>query len=131
MNALSSHFEFVPSNDSDGDLGSTLTLKFNSAEETEKFVENYGNKAPWLTIPYNTGKHVYSRWTPILEKKGALNPYMNPFNIPQNKNIPDYSEDMCKKSLDILKRHVHISISPDWTDEEINIYAKDLINSLN
>ena len=130
MDKLAPHFEFVRSNDIDGDCGTTITLKFTSSDEAEKFVENFGNNPPYPTIPYNTGKHVYSRWTPILEKRGALNPHMNPFNMAQNK-APEYSEDMCKKSIEILKRHVHIAINPDWTDEEIDELTKKTINARN
>ena len=44
--------------------------------------------------------------------------------------IDDGSENY-KKSIEILKRHVHIAINPDWTDEEIDELTKKTINARN
>ena len=67
-----------------------------------------------------TGKHVYYDWKPILEKRGALNPLMDPFKMPANQGIiPDYSVDMCPRTLDILSRVVYLDIKPDWTEEDL------------
>ena len=33
--------------------------------------------------------------------------------------VPDYTEDMCPKTLDILSRTVYIYLNPDRTDAEI------------
>jgi hypothetical protein len=72
------------------------------------------------TRPINTGKHVYSAWTPVLERKGAyiegMNPYFNPKNADLNMDV---TKDSCPKTLDILSRTVYVFINPDWTDAEI------------
>ena len=58
---------------------------------------------------------------PVMEKRGALNPLMDPFKMEANKDIiPNYTNDMCKKSLDILSRTVLIGLNPDMTKEEID-----------
>ena len=73
------------------------------------------------TVPINTGKHVYKNWTPIMNKKGALHPLMDPFKMEANRDIiPDYRNDMCPYTLDILSKVVYISVDPDWTKEKMD-----------
>ena len=115
MDALAPYATYIASNDIEGDLGTTLGFYFKTAEEAAKFGEIIGVKP---TV--KTGKHVYYDWKPILEKRGALNPLMDPFKMPANQGIiPDYSVDMCPRTLDILSRVVYLDIKPDWTEEEL------------
>ncbi len=127
MEELSPYFNFIPTNDSEGDCSTTLTLKFKSEEEAIRVAEKskFG-----ITIPINTGKHVYTEWTPILEKKGAFHPLMNPFNMEANKHI-SYSKDMCPKTLNLLKTTGHLSISPLWSEQTVKDVANMLIEALN
>jgi hypothetical protein len=116
MTALSGGATFIRSNDIEGDLGTGATLIFDTAEKAERFGALVGG-APTI----HTGKHVYSNWTPILEKRGALHPLMDPFKMEANLPIiPDYTADMCPVSLDYLKRTVHIPMNPDWTEAELD-----------
>ena len=116
MDKLSSISKFIKSNDIEGDLGTTVGLYFETKEEAEAFGERYG-----IMPTVHTKKHVYSDWKPVLEKRGALHPLMDPFKMEANKNIiPNYTRDMCPKSLDILSRVVYVEIDPDWTQEELD-----------
>ena len=118
MDALCGVCEFVPSNDIDGDCGTTVAIRFDSAEKAAEFsvAEGIGG-----IIPINTGKHVYKNWTAIMNKRGALHPLMDPFKMKANRDIvPDYREDMCPYTLDLLSRVVYISVDPDWTKEMMN-----------
>lgn len=120
VSALKDTLDIIPSNDEDGDCSTTVTFSFETAEKAEDFAKKVGG-----VRPIDTGKHVYSRWTPIMKKRGAFNPLMDPFKMEANKNIvPDYSEDMCPRTLELLSKSVHVSLNPDWTDEKIN----ELIN---
>jgi len=113
--ALKDVCAFAPSHDPEGDCGTTLTLRFNSEAEARAVATAEGVKG---TLPIDTGKHVYKHWTPIMEKRGALHPLMDPFKMEANRNIvPDYREDMCPKTLDLLARTVYISMNPDHTKE--------------
>jgi len=125
MKALEKHFDFIPLNDAEGDSAICLTLKFKTAEETQKFAD----KKVGVTIPAKTGKHVYNDWEPILTRRGAAHPKMDPFRMEENKNFV-YSKDMCQKSLDIMSRCAHVSIDPDWTQEDIDRRAAQLIAAL-
>lgn len=114
-------FAFAPSNDIEGDCATTLPIQFKTVAEAEKFDEATG-----FGRPINTGKHVYSNWTPIMNKRGAFHPAMDPFKMEANKDIvPDYKPDMCPKSLDILARTAYINLNPDMTEQKIDeIVAK-------
>ncbi|MBR2042917.1 MAG: aminotransferase class V-fold PLP-dependent enzyme [Clostridia bacterium] len=124
--ALAPHFKFIPSNDYDGCCATSLTLQFDSAEEAEKIAKN--SKA--CTVPINTGKHVYTAWDCILNKRGAAHPLFNPFNFEANKGY-EYDPACCEKSLELLKKAGHISINPDWTKEQIDAIVKRLVDAKN
>jgi len=124
MEALAPYCSFRPSNDPEGDCGTTLAIAFDSAEKAAAFVEQENVRG---TIPINTGKHVYTNWTPVMEKVGALNPLMDPFKMEANRNIiPDYRADMCPRTLALLASTVYISIRPEWTEEQFTERAKNL-----
>lgn len=117
IEALKGKYSFIPSNDNDGDCGTTVAFRFDSEEETRRFAEL---SPVGLCIPIDTGKHVYSNWTAIMNKKGAFHEKMNPFTMDANLGlVPDYTTDMCPVTLDLLKRTAYLSVSPDWSGEEL------------
>ena len=124
MKEIGDGVEYIPSNDYDGDSGIALTIKFDSEEKCKEFADKTG-----AMIPGYCGRHVYNDWKPVLEKKGAFHPLMNPFNFEVNKNV-EYSENMCEKSLTILKKCAHISIDCDWTEAQVKEVAEKIKNSL-
>ena len=128
MEKLADVCAFIPSNDINGDCGTTLAFKFETEEKARVFATAEGIKG---TLPIDTGKHVYSHWTPIMEKRGAINPLMDPFKMEANKDIvPDYHAKMCPETLEKLSKAVYISINPDHTkdllDEKIALIKKAL-----
>ena len=115
MDELDGEYRFIPSNDIVGDLETTIAFAFDTPEKANKFVEAKGG-----TVPINTGKHIYKYWTAIMEKRGAYNPLMDPFKMEANKDIiPDYTDDMCPKTLEVLARTVYVGIHPDMKDEQV------------
>jgi dTDP-4-amino-4,6-dideoxygalactose transaminase len=115
MKGLEGKVKFNPSNDPEGDCGTTLAFQFDTVDEAIAFETKIGGLRP-----INTNKHVYCNWTPVLEKRGAhVNAY-DPFQNPQNAGLNmNYTPDMCKTSLDILSRSVYFPVNPDWTKEQI------------
>lgn len=115
MDELEGEYRFIPSNDIEGDLATTVAFAFDTPEKANKFAEAKGG-----VVPINTGKHIYKHWTAIMEKRGAYNPLMDPFKMEANKDIiPDYTDDMCPKTLEILARTVYVGIHPDMKDEQV------------
>lgn len=110
----------APSNDIAGDCGTTLALRFDTAEECRAYAAKCAEGGIGLTVPIDTGKHVYTNWTQIMEKRGALHPAMDPFKMEENRGLQmNYTMDMCPKTLDLLNRTAYVAINPDWTEEDI------------
>jgi dTDP-4-amino-4,6-dideoxygalactose transaminase len=104
-------------NDLEGDCGLVASFVFEDEVSARKFSTSEG-VGGWL--PIDSGRHVYSNWDPILEKRAGSHPTLNPFDMPQNKGLrSDYSVDMCPNTLDILSRTVIVNLNVDWTEEEI------------
>ena len=56
---------------------------------------------------------------------------MDPFKMEANRDIvPNYRDDMCPFTLDLLSKVVYIGVNPDWTkeamDEKITCIRKAL-----
>ena len=118
MDALSDVAEFIPSNDIEGDCGTTVAFKFETEEKARAFATAEGVAG---TVPIDTGKHIYKHWTPIMEKRGAFNPLMDPFKMEANKDIvPDYHENMCPLTLDRLSKVVYVGVNPDDDKEKLD-----------
>ena len=115
MDELDGEYRFIPSNDIEGDLATTIAFAFDTPEKANKFAEAKGG-----VVPINTGKHIYKYWTAIMEKRGAYNPLMDPFKMEANRGIiPDYTDDMCPKTLEVLAKTVYVGIHPDMKDEQV------------
>ncbi|MBQ6898302.1 MAG: DegT/DnrJ/EryC1/StrS family aminotransferase [Clostridia bacterium] len=125
---LAPYCRFTPSNDEEGDCGVALSIEFDTEEECIAF----NKAAPDCTSrPRESDRHIYCFWTAILEKRGAFHPLMDPFKMEANKDhIPDYSVDMCPKTLSHLAKNCYIHINPDWTEEEVKSKAQYYIEAL-
>lgn len=124
---IASVVKFAPSNDPDGDCGVGLLLAFDTEAAADDFIARTGEG--WK--PINSGRHVYTNWTPIVEKRGACNPALDPFKMEANKDSrPDYSPAACPRTLDLLRRHVFLNINPDMTDGEIDALAEKITAAL-
>ena len=113
---------FAPTHDAEGDCGTTLALTFATEAKARRFGE-LAQVGVWL--PIDSGKHVYTNWDPLLAKRGAHHPALNPFMMPQNQGLRiNYSKDMCPKTLDLLARTAFVSLRADWSDDKINSVIK-------
>lgn len=121
----------IASHDEDGGCPTTLALRFDSAEKTNEFAAKCGENGLAIVIPINTGKHIYTNWTQIMEKRGALHPAMDPFRMKENEGLQmDYTMDMCPNTLDYLARTAYIAIDPDWAADDIAKVAEIINQSL-
>ena len=121
----------APSHDGEGDCATTLVLRFETADECNGFANKCSENGLTVTIPINTGKHIYTNWTQIMEKRGAHHPALDPYKMEVNRNLQhDYSMDMCPKTLDLLARTAYIAIDPDWTEDKVSKAAEIINNAL-
>ena len=118
MDAIADIAQFVPSNDLEGDCGTTLALRFETEEKARAFATAPGVRG---TLPIDTGRHVYTHWEPIMKKRGALHPAMDPFKMEANRDIvPDYRPEMCPATLDYLARSVYVGVDPNHSAEKLD-----------
>jgi dTDP-4-amino-4,6-dideoxygalactose transaminase len=114
----------IINNSLDYECGTHVGFIFDSEEKARAFSGRLKEMTGRAFLPIDTGRHVYTRWDPIMRRQGAHHPSLDPFNLPENKALNiEYSEDMCPKSLDILSRAVLIGMHPDNDREKVDEIA--------
>jgi dTDP-4-amino-4,6-dideoxygalactose transaminase len=108
------NLRFAPCHDPAGDTGATLAFSFDGEKTARAFSAQVGG-----LLPIDSGKHVYYNWEPLMEKRGAHCPAMDPFRHEKNRGLNmDYSRGMCPNTVAVLSRTVLASVSPDWTEAQ-------------
>jgi len=104
----------MPSNSLDYECGTHVGYQLPSRESAVRFCSGVGG-----FIAGQTGRHVYTKWLPVMRQNGSHHPAMNPFKMKENRQCRmNYSADMCARSLDILDRTVLIPTRPGRTRTE-------------
>ncbi len=113
-------FKFAPSNDIEGDLGTTLPLQFKDRAVARKFADAINGKINGILVA-DSGKHIYYNWTPLMEHRGSHCAATNPYNLPENKDLNmEYSHDMLPVTIDLIERTYHVLLHCDWTEQDID-----------
>jgi dTDP-4-amino-4,6-dideoxygalactose transaminase len=100
----------------------TLTQKVSHALSAEGL-------SNWhLYQPEVVDYHVYAHWTPIINQRGWTDKGSAWQNHPRNIA---YTPDMCPRSLDILSRAIHIDVSPDLSNSNLEEMSEALNKVLN
>ena len=105
--------------DPDGDASVAFIFFMDSPETAEGVsmalrAENIG--ASVLYHPDRMDYHVYAHWVPIIKQR-TWTPQGGPWRWAR-PHI-QYSEDTCPRTLDLLGRAVHLDVSPQLTNEDI------------
>jgi len=114
----------APNNDAAGDCGVAVVYQFDSEDAARRF-----QAAPGVGgyVGIDHGKHVFSNWTPLREKRIMHHPAMNPFGFAQNQGLRmDYSDEACPRTLELLRRTVFIHVNPDWTAAQVGARIRAL-----
>ena len=113
----------APCHSLDYECGTTVAFTFATREDASDFSTR--TKA---TIAAKTGRHTYNEWDPILQKRGAHHPALDPFKLPQNRRCRmNYSADMLPRSLDILNRTAMVGINLDRTNAQVQARIRELL----
>lgn len=111
----------LPSNDLSGDSGMTIGLQFATEAETRQCMQAMDAKGVGYTRPFDTGRHVYCNWDPVLEHRAYHRDELNPFLHPANQECRmQYTVDMLPKTLDVLKRSLLLGIHPDMDEAKVS-----------
>jgi dTDP-4-amino-4,6-dideoxygalactose transaminase len=109
----SNNYPIARHNDHADGVGLAVTL--DTEEEAIEFAKNR------LALRlFDNSKHVYSNWTPILEKR-TFHPKMNPWSW-ASRTI-EYSPDMCAHTLDLLKRSCRVTLAERYPYELFKYFA--------
>jgi len=117
--------------DPDGDCGFCVNLIMDDVTKVDRILELAHAEGLPLTklyeaLLYEGGDlHIYSNWTPILEKRGA-SPAGYPWKDPAYKGNVEYSVDMCPQSSSILSRTVRLLFNINMTETNIDEFAAAL-----
>ena len=112
----------VKANSLDHESGTHVMYLLPTREAAKAFRKLTGG-----VIASQTGRHVYTEWDPILERRSAHHPALNPFLMKENEGCRmNYSMDMCAPSLDILDRTVMLTLSPDLTCSQVTALIKSI-----
>jgi dTDP-4-amino-4,6-dideoxygalactose transaminase len=132
----SAGLEPIAFNSFEDDCGTHLGFIFQTEADARAYSErlkeqkvNNGMETTGIRgfLPIDTGRHVYTRWDPIMRKQGAHHPDLNPYNLPANQKLEiEYTEDMCKDSLEILSRCVLMPMHCDNSEKVVDQVGKGI-----
>lgn len=114
----------IVNNSLDHECGSHLGFRFSAEKQARAFADGLRQRQVGAFLPMDTGRHVYNRWDPILRYQGGHHPALNTFERPANRKCRvEYTEDMCRDSLDLLSRCVLIPMHPNHTRRRLQEMA--------
>jgi 8-amino-3,8-dideoxy-alpha-D-manno-octulosonate transaminase len=118
--------QFRTLHDPQGEAAICLVLLLPEADHAQKVCQALDAEGlpNWLLYhPEHVDYHVYAHWTPIMNQR-AWTPNGGPW-----KNHPrkvEYSPAMCPRTLELLGRAVHIDISPDLSNPNLEEISEAL-----
>ncbi len=117
-----------PSADIAGDCGLHVSFLFETVEARIRFSERAAELGCKLSSPIDSGKHVYTKWSTLLERKVGVHPRMNPFLWPANQDcrIANLTADCCPRTLDLLARTTTVGVGLDQKREACEAVADSL-----
>ena len=115
---------FSPVHDAEGECATSLALLFESSDEAGAFKERLKEQDVDAACPLDSGRHVYTNWEPVMQRRGAHHPERDAFRLA--KAPITYSPDMCPRTLDILGRTICLATSPTRSRDEL----RTLINAV-
>ena len=124
---LDAGLKSIKNNSLDYECGTHLGFQFKTEKKARAFSEALGKQGVGSFLPMDTGRHVYTRWDPIMRYQGAHHPAIDPFKIAANRKAKvKYTMDMCQDSLDILNRSVLIGMHPNNTKAKVGKMGKGI-----
>jgi dTDP-4-amino-4,6-dideoxygalactose transaminase len=113
-------------NDADGDTGTSLVFFAPTSERAMRIATALNAEGVNAFVIYEAERvdyHVYSHWTPIMEKR-TWSENGGPWRWHDGEL--SYGRDMCPRSLDLLSRAVHLDVSPDMSGVNVEEVADAL-----
>jgi dTDP-4-amino-4,6-dideoxygalactose transaminase len=107
-------------NDAEGACGTVAGLRFGNEDQARRFATLMAEQGEWCSLPIDSGRHVYTNWEAVMEKRGSYHPAMDAFKRPENRGSKArFEAEMCPKTLGILSRTVFLGIGPKATPGQV------------
>jgi dTDP-4-amino-4,6-dideoxygalactose transaminase len=126
---LGDRIAFRRLNDPDGDTGIALVFFAPEAPAAERVVAALADENVPASRLYQEGRHLphdyvdlhaYEAWAPLLNKR-AWAPGASPWD--RHPRDVEYRRDGCPVTMDLLRRAVHVDVSPELRDEQVEQMA--------
>ena len=115
-----------PSHDPEGEAAYTLTFYASSPALAKRISEALAAEGVGAGGMYSSGVrdwHCYRFWEHILEQKTATAEGC-PFTCPyHDAPLPEYSPEMCPRTLDLLARAVRLGVAEWWGESDCDLIA--------
>ncbi|MCJ7750995.1 MAG: hypothetical protein MUQ65_07850, partial [Armatimonadetes bacterium] len=106
--------------DLEGDCSTVAALRFRNEEQARGFAARLEEQGEDCMLPIDSGRHVYTNWEAIMEKRGSYHPALDAFKHPKNRGSKArFEPDMCPRTLAILSRTVFLAIRPQTTAAQV------------
>jgi dTDP-4-amino-4,6-dideoxygalactose transaminase len=118
--------KFRKENDPDGDAAICLVFFLPEAQRAHWVAEALSAEGAGAGVMYTPGHsdyHIYPYWSPIMNKR-TWTPAAGPWRWHEGE--VKYSPDMCPRTLEMLSRAVHMDVSPDLTNDQVEEVAEAL-----
>ena len=121
--------EFRRMNDSDGDTATCIiffvpTVKL--CEKSVKALKAEGVDAMHLYHRLIPDWSIYAHWQHMIDRRTPT-PEGCPYTCPHREAPPpEYSKDMCPRTIDLVSRAVHINVPPQLTDDDCDAIAEGI-----
>lgn len=113
----------------DCDCGCYTSFLFSSAQDRQRVAARALELDPacGMHSPIDSGLHVYTNWSVLLEQQGGHHPAMNPFTMKANQGCRlKTTADSCPRSLELLARTGALTVDIRWTQEQCESMARTL-----
>ena len=120
--------EFRRLTDEQGDTGICLILFLPDPDVTRRALQALqaeGVPAGGMYDSKVRDWHVFAYWEHILDRKAVASDGL-PWSAVPADELPDYSRDMCPRTLDLLSRSIHIGIECHYSEEDCLAIAKGI-----
>ncbi|GMV79564.1 MAG: hypothetical protein AMXMBFR7_07480 [Planctomycetota bacterium] len=119
-------FEFAPVHDLAGFAGTAMFLRLENRAQAQAFAAEAAKRQLSAGLPYDSGRHVYSNWEPLIKRRGAFHPGRDPLATTEAGKAQAYTVDALPRTLEHLSRTVSIGIGLDWTEQQLDEAAEKI-----
>lgn len=117
---------FRVENDPVGDAAICLVFFLPEAERAHAVAKALTAEGAGTGVMYTPGRsdyHIYPYWSPIMNKR-TWTPAAGPWRWHEGE--VNYTPDMCPRTLELLGRAVHMDVSPDLSNDQVEEIAEAL-----